>query len=112
MSGPQKTRLSSVRNPKSNFGSAYGVGSPTNPSLHCPHRGARAGLWAALRAGKFAGLQRTIYAKPCAAMAGRFTGLAGRVAGLAGALLFACLLRVVRGDEVRYQFQIKLVTIR
>ena len=36
VSGPQKTRLSSVRNPKSNLGSAYGVGSPTNPSLSVP----------------------------------------------------------------------------
>lgn len=36
VSGPQTTRLSSVGNPKSNLGSAYGVGSPTNPSLHCP----------------------------------------------------------------------------
>ena len=30
------------------LGSASGVGSPTNPSLHCPHRGGRAGPTRAL----------------------------------------------------------------
>ena len=36
------------------LGSAYGVGSPTNPSLHCPHRG-----WAG-RAGHTRALTRAV----------------------------------------------------
>lgn len=72
------------------LGSAYGVGSPTNPSLHCPHRGGRAGPYARVDAGDFAGLQRAIYANPAQRMAGQFAGRGGRVAGLAGALLSPC----------------------
>ena len=57
------------------LGSAYGVGSPTNPSLPCPHRGGRAWARANLRACS-ARSMRTL-APLWRAFYGPSTGLAG-----------------------------------
>ena len=78
-------------NPNLILGSAYGVGSPTNPSMYCPHRGGGLGhpYGPRFALANFAGLQRAIYANTCDALGAVFTFAVGLAGGLAGALRFA-----------------------
>ena len=72
--GTRRYHLRASTNPNLILGSAYGVGSPTNPSLHCPHRGGRTVRSAGPHAGDFPGRGGPAKRGLCAGIGGPVCG--------------------------------------